>query len=168
MNHEADNGLLLNDVLVEAVPPNFRGAMLDQTLGRVRRRRRWRQTRRAAGIFVVLGLLGFLVWQKNLPQQTLPPVTAAKAVERSYTLVRTQPLPASEIVTTRPLVIVRFVASVATVEIVQTGSADYRVIDDNQLLALLTSHPALLVRTGSHSQRLIFANPEDEKGFPAN
>jgi hypothetical protein len=168
MNHEADNGLLLNDVLAETAPPDFRGALLDQTLGLVRRRRRGRQIRRGAGIFVVLGLLGLLVWQKNLPQRTFPPVTVARAVERSYTLVRTQPLPASEIVTTQPLVVARFVASAATVEIVRAGNADYRVINDNQLLALFTAHPALLVRTGSHSERLIFANPEDEKGFPMN
>ncbi len=168
MNHEADNGPLLNDVLAEAVPPDFRGAMLEQTLGLVRRRRRRRQIRSGAGILVVLGLLGFLVWQKNLPPRTSVPVTVAKMVERNYTLVQTQPLHAGELVTTQPFAPGQFIASVATVEIVQTGGADYRVINDNQLLALLTSHPALLVRTGLHSQRLIFANPEDEMGFPAN
>jgi hypothetical protein len=168
MNHEADNGLLLNDVLAEAAAPDFRGVLLEQTLGLVRRRRRWRQTRRVAGIFVVLGLLGILVWQKNLPQRVSTPVTVAQAVEKSYTLVRTQPLPAGEMVTTRSLDPGRFIVSVATVEIVQTGSTDYRVIGDNQLLALLTSHPAALVQTGPQSERLIFANPEDELGFPVN
>ena len=168
MNREADNGLLLNDVLAEAAAPDFRGAMLDQTLGLVRRRRRWRQTRRVAGIFVVLGMLGILVWQKNVPQRVSTPVTVAQAVEKSYTLVRTQPLPAGEIVTTQPPAGARFVASVTPVEIVQTGSGQYRVIDDNQLLALLNSHPALLVRTGPHSERLIFTNPEDETGFNVN
>ncbi len=168
MNHETDNGLLLNDVLAEAAPSDFRGAMLNQQLSLARRRRRSRQTRRVAGIFAVLGLLGILVWQKNVPQQASAPVTAAKRIERSYTLIRTQPLLASEIVTTQPLAAGRAIVSVATVKIVQSGSADYRVINDNELLALLASHPAALVRVGPHSEELVFVNPADEKGFPIN
>jgi hypothetical protein len=69
MKHEVENGRLLNDVLAEAAPPGFRGALLDQTLGLVRQRRRGRQTRRMAGLFAVLGLLGMLVWQKIYRQQ---------------------------------------------------------------------------------------------------
>ena len=168
MNHEAENGRLLNDVLAEAAPPGFRGALLDQTLGLVRRRRRWRQTRRMAGIFAVLGLLGILVWQKNLPQRVSMPGTVAKAVEQNYWLVRTQPLPAGEMVATQLLAPEQFIASVATVEIVQSGNADYRVIDDNQLLALFTFHPAALIRVGPHAVQLVFVNPADEKGFPIN
>jgi hypothetical protein len=168
MNHEADNGLLLNDVLAEAAAPDFRGAMLDQMLGLARRRRRWRQTRRVAGIVAVLGLLGILVWQKNLPHRASAPVTVAKVVEKSCTLVRTQPLSAGELVTTQPLAPEQFITSVATVKIVQSGKPDYRVIDDDQLLALFTFHPAALVRVGPHAVQLVFVNPADEKGFPVN
>ncbi|HKW28747.1 MAG TPA: hypothetical protein VJT54_05395 [Verrucomicrobiae bacterium] len=168
MKYNADNELLLNDVLAEATPPDFRGAILDQTLGLARRRRRWGQIRRVAGIFTVLGLLGFFVWQKDLPRQASMPMNASKTIEKSYTLVRTQPLPAGEVVATRPLTAGRFIVSTLTVGIVQTGRGNYRLINDNELLALLTSHPAALVRTGPHSEQLIFANPEDEKGFPLN
>jgi len=168
MNHEADNGLLLNDVLAEAASPDFRRAMLDQTLGLARRRRRWRQTRRAAGILAILGLLVFFVWQKNVPQRSSAPASVAGAVARNYKLVRTQPLPASEIVTTQPIASGRVIASAPTVEIIQTGGNHYRVINDNQLLALLASHPAALVRVGPHSEELVFVNPADEKGFPIN
>ncbi|MGD0088089.1 MAG: hypothetical protein ABSC24_13280 [Verrucomicrobiota bacterium] len=168
MNHEADNGRLLNDVLAEAPPPGFRGALLDQTLGLVRRRRRWRLTRRVAGIFAVLGLLGILVWKKNVPPQASLLVTVPKMIEPGYTLIRTEPLPAGEMVTTQPLATGRFIASAATVKTIPTGSANYRVINDHELLALLTSHPAALIQTGPHSERLIFANPVDEKGFPLN
>jgi len=168
MNHEAENGRLLNDVLAEAAPPGFRGALLDQTLGLVRQRRRWRQTRRVAGIVAVLGLLGILVWQENVPPKASPRVTVPKMIEPGYTLIRTEPLPAGEMVTTLPLATVRFIASAATVETIQTESANYRVINDHELLALLTSHPAALIQTGPHAERLIFANPEDENGFPLN
>ena len=168
MNPEADNGLLLNDVLAEAAPADFRGAMLGETLRLVRRRRQWRQTRRVAGVFVVLGLLGFFVWQKNVPPRSSAPASVARAAEKNYQMVRTQPLPASEIVTTQPLAGGRVITSAATIEIVQTGGPDYRVINDNQLLALLASHPAALVRVGPHSEQLVFVNPADEKGFPIN
>ncbi len=168
MNQKVDNEPLLAAVFAEAEPANFRDALFGETLRRVHRRRRWRQTRRLAGIFVVLGLLGIFVWQKNLPQRTPAPMTAAKTAGRSYTRVRTQPLPARETITTQPLAPGRFVASMAAVDVVQTGRGNYRLINDNELLALLTSHPAALVRTGPHSEQLIFANPEDEKGFPLN
>ena len=36
------------------------------------------------------------------------------------------------------------------------------------LLALLADKPAVLIRTGPQSEELVFANPEDQKGFPLN
>jgi hypothetical protein len=93
-----------------------------------------------------------------------PPVAA------SYRLVHTQPLPASAIVTTKPLAPPLLIASAATVEPVRTSamSGDFRVITDDQLLALVARRPAALIRLGPQLQELVFANPEDEKGFPMN
>jgi hypothetical protein len=51
---------------------------------------------------------------------------------------------------------------------VQTTTANYRVINDAELLALLGQRPAILIRTGPHSEELVFANPEDQKGFLRN
>ena len=167
MNREADNGPLLNDVLAEAVPPDFRKALLDQTLCLTRRRRRWRQTRRAAALVVALGLLALLVWQ-NVPPHPAAPMPPAKAEVKSYQLVRTQPLPAYAIVATQTLSAGRLVASVATVEMVQTTAGNFRVINDDELLALVASRPAALVRVGPHSEQLVFVNPADAKGFPVN
>jgi len=42
------------------------------------------------------------------------------------------------------------------------------VINDDELLALVASHPAVLIRTGPHSEELVFANPKDQSGFPLN
>jgi hypothetical protein len=42
------------------------------------------------------------------------------------------------------------------------------MINDDELLALLADKPAILIRTGPHSEELVFANPEDQKGFPLN
>ena len=168
MNRKADNEQMLADVLAEASPADFRGAMLGQTLRLVRRRRRWRQTRRAAALLVALGICGVFIWQKNLPLWPIASAPAAKAVGKSYHLVQTRPLPAGALVATRPLISGHVVASAATVELVQTRSRNYRVLNDDELLALVGRRPAILIRTGPNSEQLVFANPEDEKGFPLN
>ncbi|MDE3067292.1 MAG: hypothetical protein KGJ60_07040 [Verrucomicrobiota bacterium] len=94
----------------------------------------------------------------------------AEAQARSCTLVRTRPLPAADIVTTRPPAAGQLAGASAPVKIVQTTatSGRFRVINDEELLALLGSHPAALIRTGPHSEELVFANPADAKGFPPN
>jgi hypothetical protein len=168
MNHKPDNGHLLNDVLAEAGLPDFRKALLDQTLNLARRRRRWRQTRRLAALVVAGGLFSVLVWQ-NLPRRPAGLSSpGAKAGNPDYTLVGTQPLPAGAIVATRTLPGNWLVASVVTVETVQTTARNFRVLNDNELLALIAPRPAALVRVGPHSEELVFVNPADAKGFPLN
>jgi hypothetical protein len=167
MNHEADNERLLADVFSEGAPAGFREALLGETLRLAHRRRRWRQTRRTAALLVALGLLAVLVRQ-NFQPHLLTPVPVPKVKVKSYELVRTQSLSAGAIVVTRPLSANQLVASVATTEMIQTGSGNFRMINDEELLALVASRPAALVRLGPHSEQLVFANPADEKGFPVN
>jgi hypothetical protein len=167
MNRPTDNERLLDDVLSEAVPADFREALLGETLRLAGRRRRWRQTCRAAASLVALGLLAGLVWQNQpRPPAAMPPV--AKAGDKGYQLIRTEPLLVSAMVTTHSLAEGQFVASVATTEMVQTSSGNFRVINDDELLALAASRAVALVRLGPHSEQLVFANPADEKGFPVN
>ncbi|MGA9779723.1 MAG: hypothetical protein ACLPRE_05820 [Limisphaerales bacterium] len=170
MNRKADNEQLLADVLSEATPGDFRGVMLGETLRLVRRRRRWRQTRRATALLAVLALCGIFIWHKKPPQTPLvsAPKPMTRAVGKNYKLVETQPLPATAIVTTQPMASGQFIRSTASVEFVQTSGGNYRVINDDELLALVASHPAVLIRTGPHSEELVFANPKDQKGFPLN
>jgi hypothetical protein len=167
MNYEPDNEQLLVDVLAEAAPAGIREALLGETLRLARCRRHWRQTRRAAALLVALGLFTLLVW-RNFPPQSLAPMPMAKVKVQGYELVRTQPLSAGMTVVTEPLSADHLVASVAIAEMVQTSSSNYRVINDNELLALVAPRPAVLVRFGPHSDQLFFANPADEKGFPVN
>jgi hypothetical protein len=167
MNYEPDNEQLLADVLAEAAPTDFREALLGETLRLARQRRHWRQTRRTAALLVALGLFTFLVWQ-NFPPHLLAPMPMAKVKVQGYELVRTQPLSAGMIVVTEPLSADHLVASVTTTEIVQTASGNFHVINDDELLALVASRPAALVRLGPHSEQLVFVNPADEKGFPVN
>jgi hypothetical protein len=168
MNHDPDNERLLNDVLSDAAPAEFRDSILGETLRAVRRRRRWRQTRRAVALFAALGLLWVLVWQNLPPRPAGLSSTVAKAGKKGYTLIQTHPLPAGAIVATRPLPAGRLLASVATVKLVQTAAGDFHVLNDDALLALIGPRPAALVRVGPHSEKLVFVNPADENGFPVN
>lgn len=168
MNRKTDNELL-DDVLAEAAPADFREALLGVTLRQVRRRRRFRRGRNAVGVVTALALLGILIWPKNAkqtPVAVVPP--AKKAVEPSYTLVATHPMSPDNMVKTHPSRTPQIITSRATVEIVQTTAGNFHLINDEELLALTADHPAVLVRTGPHSEELVFANPEDAKGFPAN
>jgi hypothetical protein len=159
MNPPADKDQLLADVLADESSVGFREALLTETLGLVRRRRRFRQVRRAAsGLAVIVGL-AVLVW-RNLP----PPVVTPESAGRSYAIVRSQPLRPAALVSTQPLAANRFVASARNAEIVQTapGAGQFREIDDSELLALVGPKPAALVRRGPHSAELVFVNPADQ------
>ena len=165
MKYEPENNQFLDDVLLESAE-SFREQLLGDTLRRVRRRRRWRQTRRGATILAMLGLLGIFVW-KNNSHWSHPASSVATRVERNFKLVETESLPANAVVSTQPLATGQL-ASISPVRIIETESGGYNAMNDDELFALLASHPALLVRAGPHSGRLIFANPKDEKGFPLN
>jgi hypothetical protein len=88
----------------------------------------------------------------------------AKPTEpQSYKLVRTEPLPASAVIQTVKFPEAQLAGSVPKVVEVATTGGGFRVIGDNELLALLADKPAVLIRTGPHSEELVFANPEDQK-----
>ena len=165
MNYRADQESLLAEVLAEASPTDFREAMLAETLRLARRRRQFRQVRQAAGVLAVIGLLAVLVAQQFSRQPDVSMPLAKKIVKQSYELVRTQPLPAGALISTRKFSEAQFAASVSTVVAVATVSGGFRQINDNELLALLADKPAVLIRTGPNSEELVFANPEDQKKF---
>src|ERR1019366_8578403 len=165
MNNHADQESLLAEVLAEASPADFRAAMLAETLRLARRRRQFRQIRQAAGVLAVAGLLAiFAAQQFSTPPTTSTPL-AKKIVQQSYQVVRTQALPASAIISTMKFASAGLTASVPKVIEVTTISGGFRLINDDELLALLADKPAVLIRTGPHSEELIFANPEDQKAF---
>jgi hypothetical protein len=165
MNNRTDQESLLAEVLAEASPTDFREAMLAETLRLARRRRQFRQVRQAAGVLAVIGLLAVLVAQQFSRQPDVSMPLAKKIVKQSYELVRTQPLPAGALISTRKFSEAQFAASVSTVVAVATVSGGFRQINDNELLALLADKPAVLIRTGPNSEELVFANPEDQKKF---
>ena len=157
MNDPRQNECFLTDVLGEGISADFREGLLHETLRLARRRRRFRQARRAASALAVLVGLGLLAW-RHVPSALGP----ASLPTRPYVLVRTQPLPPAAWVATRPLSPANLVVSARTSDIVVTAKdgVPLREIDDDELLALVP-RPAALVRYGPHSVELVFVNPTD-------
>ena len=168
MNNRTDKDSLLAEVLAEASPSDFRAAMLAETLRLARRRRQFRQARQAAGVLALMSLLAVLAAQHFSKPPVVSAPLAKNVVHQSYELVRTQPLPASAIVSTRSFSATGLAASIPNFTEIATVSGGFRLINDDELLALLADKPAVLIRTGPHSEELVFANPEDQKGFPLN
>lgn len=168
MNKPTDNQNLLAEVLAEATPADFRATMLAETLRLARRRRHFRQARRAAGVLVVMSLLAVLVVQQSSRQSvvSMPPVE--KVVEQSYEVVRTQPMPASALISTRAFPENNLGIPTGTVFEITTTTGGFHLINDDELLALLADKPAVLIRIGPHSEELVFANPEDRKKLLVN
>ena len=157
MNEPGHNDRLLADVLSEGVAADFREGLLNETLRLARRRRGFRQVRRAASALAVLVGLGLLVWHQ------FPSVPAPAALPgRPYAIILTQPLPQAAWVATRPLSPANLVISARTGNIVVTANAGVPVheINDDELLALVP-RPAALVRHGPHSAELVFVSLED-------
>ena len=157
MNDSSQRHRLLTDVLGEGISADFREDLLNQTLRLARRRRHFRQARRAASALAVLVGLGLLFW-RHVPTVLSPASLSAKP----YVLVRTQPLPPAAWVATRPLSPANLLVSVRTSSIVITAKASVpvREINDDELLALVPK-PAALVRHGPHSAELVFVSSAD-------
>ena len=168
MSHKTDQDQLLAEVLAEASPADFRAALLSATLRQARRRRQFRVARQVVGVLAVLGLLAvFLGHQFSRPPvaPSTPAGTIAKSArpQAGYELVRTRPLPAAALVGTRKLSVPSRGWSLAPVTEVVTTRGGYRLLNDNELLAMLVGKPAVLIRTSPQTEELVFANAEDQK-----
>jgi hypothetical protein len=163
MNQPRDNERLLADVLADVLADEsadgFREALLSETLGLVRRRRRSRQAWRTATALALVAGLGVLLWRSLVPHASAPEQHGP-----GYALILSMPLPAASLVSTQPLAASLFVASRTNAEVVQTASstATPREINDSELLALVGHKPAALVRLGPHAAELVFINQEDK------
>lgn len=163
---------LLDDVLSEAATPDFRAALLGETLRLARQRRRRRQVRQTVGVLGVLILAAWFAW-RHLPQKMVvthvahPPPKAPTA--KPFQLVVTQPLPSAALVATKEFAPVPIISSRASVVQIATTGDGLRFITDTELLALAKPEQALLIRTGPDSEELVFAGvAASTKGPPAN
>jgi hypothetical protein len=165
MTRQTDNERLLADVMADESDTAFHEALLGKTLRLARRRRRFRQTRRAGMAFAVLIGLAVLVWQ-CFP----PPVVSPASNRGKYAIIRTVPLPATSIVTTRSLPADRLIASVTTANTIETlpDARLFREISDDELLAMIAPKVAALVRLGPHKAELVVLEPAAQETSPPN
>jgi hypothetical protein len=145
---------LLDDLLEDAAPPEFRAALLDKTLRSARRRKRTRRFNMALGAAALAGICALSFWKMReaaiLPDQIRQPDSM---------VVNSQPLQPRQIVTTQLGSIEEFVSSAFT-EVQTSGSSGlYQEIDDQQLLALLSDRSAVLLHHGPYQAELIILNP---------
>jgi hypothetical protein len=150
---------LLNDVLAESSSPDFRAALLDESLRLARRRRQWRRARHVAGAAGLLLLAGWLTgyyWRGTPAARSW----AKKPVPTGYRMVDTQPLSADHYVSTGHFAPVPVISSHPQVTEVATESGGFHYIDDAQLLALTGPQGAILIRTGPNSEELVFADSQ--------
>jgi len=143
---------LLDDLLDDAAPPEFRAELMKVTLRQARRRKQVRQFASALVIAVVAGGMAFLFWKPGdramVSNQGRPAKLAVVPVQ---------------VISTRPDSVAVVTTSGSTLSQVETRASErsYSEINDQQLFALLAGHPAALVHAGPNQSELIFLNPED-------
>ena len=164
MNRNPDHDRLLNDVLSQGTPEDFREAILNETLHLAGNRRRARRAWRVGGVVAVLALFAIAFWR-------IAPSRSAKVRPRetTYQLVSTAPLFDSRIVSTRPLTAGQMVVSIPSVIVISTTHVgfDIREINDDELLAI-APQPAALVRLGPHDVQLVIVRRDDHPELPLN
>jgi hypothetical protein len=154
MNPEAEPNALLADVAGEGT--DFRAALLAQTLRAVRRRQQWRQARALAVILLlagVVGTAGLLVYRRSAPVLSTPPLAQTPP---PYELVQTRPFPADAIVRSTPFAAAWAETIPVTLVQTTTTSGGFRLLNDEELLALAAARPVILIRLAGHSEQLIF------------
>ena len=163
MKNRDPNDRLLGDIFADALSPDFRANLLASTLQTVQRKRRMRKTVRvAAAVMGIVCLIGLSTWSLRRSDSTLVSLETAPV-----TVVRTQPLPRSSIVTTQGFATEAIIQTVAFTQLVHTEKehSPFRIIGDRELLALVGEGRAALVRVGPETEELIFVNPNDANGF---
>ncbi len=155
---------LLEDVLNEAASPGYRAAVLTGTLHEARRRQSVRRRMRVAlaGLCLV-ALAGIAFWPHG---RTLPSGPVVSPVP-GLVVVHSAPLDPKLVVETRSDAVNIVQSAGATYALVETGDGRglFQEINDDQLLALLRGHPAVLVRRGPGRSELLFVSPEDAHGW---
>jgi hypothetical protein len=159
MNRQTDQEQLLTDVLREEAGAGFYEALLGETLRLARRRRQVRLVQRVGGVFAILAVTAAIAfwWRPHAP------VMEARAPAQNYKLTLSQPLPASCVVSSQPLRADQVVASTVASGVIYTSTTGglYRVLGDDELLALAPL-PAALVRRGPHEAELVLVSAPAE------
>jgi hypothetical protein len=163
MRTDPEHEELLSDVFAEEWSASASREAVAAMLRAARARRRWRQVRRG-GAAAIVGAAAFLLSRAPI----WSPRAAAVSPPAFYTLVATRPLPSNELVATIPLAPELLVSTAGATRMVRSTSLGYSELSDEELLTWVAARPAVLVRSSSGFEHLVFANPDDAQGFPVN
>lgn len=148
---------LLKEVLEQGVSPDFQNALETQVLRAAKRRKQIRQLGQSALVTAVL-LVTILTFLPFGPfSQT--------AHKRSLSIVHSSPLP-PEMILKSLVSVPQVTSSKSTYALISSRRDSFVVLGDDELFKYLEGHPATLVRRGDGTSDLVFANPDDMKGFP--
>lgn len=165
MKNNRDDDFLA-DVLGHAASPEFREGLLQNTLRQVRRREQIRRLNRGlATTALVLVAIALVARFVGLSGRKSTPSSSSTGT----LVVHSVPFTAGNLIVT-DLRSVEVLSSRAGVAMIQTAPSQdlFKPIGDDELLASLQGTPAILVRRGPFEAELVFANPEDMKGFPVH
>jgi len=127
----------------------FREQLLGETIRRVRRKRRVRSAGRALLALVIAALA---IWW-GLPHRATAPVQVGRGVpaelQATVRVVRTSPLSAEQLVTTRQ----------ASVVMISSDKSTVALLDDDRLLDLVPGETKLLVWHAPHQAELVIIGP---------
>ncbi|MBI4661928.1 MAG: hypothetical protein HY735_24160 [Verrucomicrobia bacterium] len=152
---------LLDDILEDVISPPLRAELMDRTLKEARRWKRVRRVRDGLSVAALaLGVLG-IVWRQSGPVSRV-----GGAPPSSFRIVRSEPLPSSMIVRSKAGSISVVTSSPGFVVVVESAqqSGLFKEVDDQELLALVEGHPAVLVRHGPREAELVFLSEPNDVG----
>jgi hypothetical protein len=160
MKTKPEQDELLDDVFKDAAETEFRAALFTQTLQAAQQRNRNRQRTRGV-IVAVCALFMTLGVFKMLNHSNTPSLVA-----ESNLMVHTSELGAGMLIRTQPNTFDLITPLALTAGIVHTQPdfQTFRMIDDEQLFALINNRPAALIQNGPAIE-LVFINPTDREGF---
>jgi len=149
---------LLQEVLEQGTPAEFQVALMENTLRAARRRKQVRQTVRSGLVLAIVAVtVTFFLHRSVVPLNRVEQ-------ESALSIIHSQKLKPGMLLATRESV-VAVKSSPLTFTAIHTKAGGFKLMDDNELLAFLTKHPAALVRRSNGSADLVFVNPADMEGF---
>jgi hypothetical protein len=132
---------------------DFRETVLNQTLGRVRRRKRVRRMSQMAAMMILTAGLALWIWRPQTPRIAVRlPQPEATGLE----MVSSMPLQPDMLVESRQGAVEWISSSVPDMAMVETSLKNriYQEVNDEELLAFAEGKPAVLLRKGPHEAEL--------------
>lgn len=166
MKRNPDSERLLDALLGEVAPEDFRAALLDRTLRHARFRRGIRGSARVFAATAVVGVLA--VWLR-IPSD--PPGLVVRSPDSNTPaagVIHTRALEPAFVVATQPSLTRVINTESPAIDIVQTDPnlQLYHEINDDQLLLLFAGGSTALTRSGDGEVQLLFLDKATGSGPP--